>query len=364
MRLLILLLGLITAGATVAESSRLPLKSLHLPPGFSIEIFAWPVPGARSLTLGDNGTIFVGTRENGKVYAIIADKTAPYHTKVMTLAEDLNSPNGVAFYKGDLYVAEINRLIRFDDIEKRLTNPPEPVVIKDDFPSEAMHGWRYLGVNPDGKLYITIGMPCNVCLQSDQRFGTIMRMDLDGNNAEIFARGIRNSEGLDWDPIDRKLWFTENGRDWMGDNSPPDKLDAASKGMNFGFPYYDGKDLPDPEFGKQAPFKDFTTAALELPAHVAPLGMRFYTGTLFPPAYRNQVFIAEHGSWNRTSKVGYQIVVVSRTGTNADAAKTFISGWLQKQEAWGRPVDLLVMPDGSLLISDDLAGVVYRVSYN
>jgi glucose/arabinose dehydrogenase len=363
MRLLTFLLGLISINYCFADSSPLPLKLLHLPPGFTIEIFAYPVPGARSLTLGENGTVFVGTRENGKVYGIVKDNSAPYHTRVITIADGLNSPNGVAYYKGDLYVAEIGRLLRFDDIENRLGNPPEPVVIKDDLPTEAMHGWRYIGFNPDGKLYISIGMPCNVCLQADQRFGTIMRMGPDGSNVEIFARGIRNSEGFDWDPIDRRLWFTDNGRDWMGDNSPPDKLDAATKGMNFGFPFFDGKNLPDPEFGKLAPFKNFTAPTLELPAHVAPLGMRFYTGIMFPLAYRNQIFIAEHGSWNRTSKVGYQVAVVSRTGTNANKAKSFINGWLQKQEAWGRPVDLLVMPDGSLLVSDDLANVVYRVSY-
>ncbi|MES2216990.1 MAG: PQQ-dependent sugar dehydrogenase [Pseudomonadota bacterium] len=344
-------------------ASPLPLKLLRLPKGFSIEIYAYPVPGARSLTLGEKGTVFVGTRENGKVYAIVPDTTAAYHTRVITLADGLNSPNGVAFYKGDLYVAEISRLLRMDNIEERLANPPEPVVIKEDLPTEAMHGWRYIGFNPDGKLYITLGMPCNVCQQADERYGTIMRMDPDGSNVEIFAKGIRNSEGFDWDPIDRKLWFTDNGRDWMGDNSPPDKLDSAMKGMNFGFPFYDGADLPDPEFGKFAPFKTFTPPTLELPAHVAPLGMRFYTGTQFPSDYRNQIFIAEHGSWNRSSKVGYQITLVTRTGTKPIKAKPFITGWLQNQQAWGRPVDVLVMPDGALLISDDLASVVYRVSY-
>jgi glucose/arabinose dehydrogenase len=237
------------------------------------------------------------------------------------------------------------------------------VVLIDDLPTETMHGWRYIGFNPDGKLYVTIGMPCNVCQQADARYGTIMRMDAVGSNVEIFAKGIRNSEGFDWDPIDRKLWFTDNGRDWMGDDSPPDKLDSASQGMNFGFPYFDGANLPDPEFGKLAPFKTFTPPTLELPAHVAPLGMRFYTGTLFPNSYRNQIFVAEHGSWNRRSKVGYQVILVTRTGTKPIKAIPFITGWLQNQQAWGRPVDVLVMQDGSLLISDDLAGAVYRINY-
>jgi glucose/arabinose dehydrogenase len=367
MRLWMLLLGMTVAinsfAAPLPAPTPLPLKLLRLPRGFSVEVYAYPVPGARTLTLGDRGTVFVGTRENGKVYAIIPDASTPTHTRVITIADGLNTPNGVAFFKGDLYVAEISRLLRLDDIENRLANPPEPVVITEEFPTEAVHGWRYIGFNPDGKLYITIGMPCNVCQQSDQRYGTITRMDPDGTNAEVFVRGIRDSEGFDWDPIDRKLWFTENGRDLMGDNSPPDKLDSANKGMNFGFPYFDGANLPDPEFGKFSPLKTYAQAAMELPAHVEPLGMRFYTGTMFPALYRNQIFIAEHGSTNRSSKVGYQIVLVTRTGTKADKIKPFMTGWLQDQQAWGRPVDILVMPDGALLISDDLANAVYRVSY-
>jgi glucose/arabinose dehydrogenase len=368
MRFWTLLLGLMLTpaciAATLTPASPLPLNLLHLPPGFTVEIYAYPVPGARSLTLGNKGTVFVGSRENGKVYAIVPDASETYHTRVITLADGLNSPNGVAFFQGDLYVAEISRLLRMDAIEDRLANPPEPIVLKEDLPTEAMHGWRYIGFDRDGKLYITIGMPCNVCQQSDPRYGTIMRMDPDGNNEEIFVKGVRNSEGVDWDPINRKLWFTDNGRDWMGDNSPPDKLDSGTKGMNFGFPYFDGAKLPDPEFGKLAsPNAVFTPPTLELPAHVAPLGMRFYTGTMFPDDYRNQIFIAEHGSWNRSTKAGYQILLVTRTGTKVAKTKPFITGWLQNQNAWGRPVDVLVLHDGSILISDDLANVVYRVSY-
>jgi glucose/arabinose dehydrogenase len=362
MRLLLFLLVFMTGVVCLADN--LPVNLLRAPTGFHIEVYAYPVPGARSLALGDNGTVFVGTRENGKVYAIIPDKKAPHHTRIITIAEGLNSPNGVAFHNGSLYVAEISRILRYINIEKELSNPAPPIVITRDLPNEMMHGWRYIGFNPRGKLFVSIGMPCNVCLQADPRFGTIISMNPDGSHAKIYVTGLRKSDGMDWDPIDNRLWLTDSGRDWMGDDMPPDKLNAASQGMNFGFPYFDGKHLPDPQFGSMAPFENYDLPTLELPAHVAPFGIRFYTGTMFPLSYRNQIFVAEHGSTNRATPVGYQIVVVNRIGTQVKNVRPFITGWLQNQQAWGRPVDVLVMPDGALLISDDLAGAIYRVTYH
>lgn len=362
MRRLLFLFGCISISTCFAQE--LPLNKLQLPPGFNIEVFAAPVPDARQLTRGDKGTIFVGTREENKVYAIISDAKEPHGTRVITIASGLNTPNGVAFSQGSLYVAEIDRILRYDNIEEQLTTPPKPVVIINNLPNKTWHGWRYIAFGPDGKLYITIGVPCNVCIEKDPRFGTISRLDKDGKNFEIYASGIRNSVGMDWDPNTKKMWFTDNGRDYWGDNSPPDELNyAPEKGLFFGFPYFSGN-IPDNSIKKPKIMKKVTPPALELPAHVAALGMKFYSGKAFPEDYQNQIFIAEHGSWNRSKKIGYRIVSVKIAGDRVVNAKPFITGWLQDQSAWGRPVDLLVLPDGSLLISDDHAGVVYRVKYN
>ncbi|RDI46091.1 PQQ-dependent sugar dehydrogenase [Aquicella lusitana] len=358
----LILLPLIFFATSFCFAQQLPLHLLQLPEGFTVDIYAM-VPNARSMTLGSKGTLFVGTMGD-KVYAVVPDAKSAQGTRVLTIASDLNTPNGVAFHDGALYVAEIGRVLRFADIENHLNHPPKPTVITDALPTNTHHGWRFIDFGPDGKLYIAIGMPCNTCLRKDPRFGTIMRMNPDGSQVEIYAAGIRNSVGFDWDPRTQKLWFTENGRDWMGDNLPPDKLNYAPQpGIHFGFPYYDGKDLPNPAFG-QYPFSTYTPPTYNLPAHVAPLGMAFYTGNLFPAEYRNQVFIAEHGSWNRSKKVGYRVIVVKINDNNqVVSAKPFITGWLQGEQAWGRPVDVLVKPDGSLLVSDDEAGVIYRVTY-
>jgi glucose/arabinose dehydrogenase len=360
MRILLFLLTFLTCSHLLAQD--LPLNLLRLPPGFTIEIYAAPVPDAREMALGPKGIVFVGSRTAGNVYAIIPDAKNTHGTRVLTIATGLNMPNGVAFQNGSLYVAEISRITRYDFINNRLQHP---VVMTSSLPTDTEHGWRFISFGPDKKLYIAIGMPCNVCLKQDPRFGTISRMNADGTHFEIYAKGIRNSVGFDWDPITHQLWLTDNGRDWMGDNLPPDKLNyAPTPGLDFGFPYYDGKDLPDPIYGKRIPQRHFTLPTFELPAHVAPLGMTFYTGNQFPPAYRNQIFMAEHGSWNRSSKVGYQVMNVKIDKDHVTDIKPFISGWLQGQQAWGRPVDTLVLPDGTLLISDDFAGVIYRVRYS
>ena len=339
------------------------LGDVTLPPGFRIDIYA-EVPGARSLTLGPGGTIFVGSRDEGKVYAVVDRDGDSRAERVYTIASGLNQPNGVAYRNGSLFVAEISRILRYDDIEKHLDSPPRPVVVNDTFPTEDHHGWKFIRFGPDGRLYVPVGAPCNVCEENDQRFATIMRMKPDGKDLEIFASGIRNTVGFDWTPQTKELWFTDNGRDRMGDDVPPDELNRAPvKGLHFGFPYRHGKDIPDPKFGKKAGGKRFIPPEKELAPHAATLGMRFYTGKMFPSEYRNQIFIAEHGSWNRSTPIGYRVTLVRLEGNKAASYEVFASGWLQKETAWGRPVDVEVLPDGSLLVSDDKAGVIYRISY-
>jgi glucose/arabinose dehydrogenase len=344
----------------------LNLKKIRLPPGFVINVYADNVPGARSLAMGKNGTVFVGTREEGKVYALLDRNKDKRTDKILIIASGLNMPNGVAFRDGSLYVAEINRILRYDNIEKRLKNPPAPVVVNDGFPTDRHHGWKFIRFGPDGLLYVPVGAPCNICERENPRYATIMRMKPDGTGLEIFARGVRNTVGFDWDPETEELWFTDNGRDWLGDNLPPDELNHAPiKGMNFGFPYCYGNNIPDPEFKDLKKCIGTVPPAMRLGPHVAPLGMLFYSGKQFPAEYRHGIFIAEHGSWNRTAPIGYRITLVTLKNNRAEKYEIFAEGWLRKDKrAWGRPVDLLLMPDGALLVSDDMAGVVYRISYN
>ncbi len=341
----------------------LPLHKIKLPKGFKIELFASNVLNARSMTRSPSGILFVGTRRAGNVYAIL-DTNRDYRAdRILTIATGLNMPNGVAFRDGSLYVAEVNRVIRFDSIETRLENPPKPVVVNDRFPDKRHHGWKFIRFGPDGKLYVPIGAPCNVCDRGDP-FATITRMNPDGTGFEIFARGVRNTVGFDWHPVTKELWFTDNGRDWLGDNLPPDELNHAPKpGMHFGFPYCHGKNIPDPKFGRAGKCQQTTPPAMELGPHVAALGMRFYTGDQFPPEYKHQIFIAEHGSWNRTLKIGYRVTLVRLKDNRAVSYETFARGWLQGQKAWGRPVDIEILPDGSMLVSDDFANAIYRISY-
>jgi len=338
------------------------LDAVRLPPGFRIAVYA-EVPNARSMTLGQKGTLFVGTRK-GEVYAVPPGDTPEGMHRTVTVARGLHSPNGVAFRDGALYVAEIGRILRYDGIETRLSRPPEPAVVNDRFPKDEHHGWKFLRFGPDGMLYVPVGAPCNVCERSDPRYAAISRMHPDGSGLEVFASGVRNTVGFDWHPETRDLWFTDNGRDWMGDDLPPDELNRApEKGLHFGFPFLHGKNVPDPEFGSRGKPPGFTPPEWEFPAHSATLGMRFYTGTMFPPEYRNQVFVAEHGSWNRSTPVGYRVTVVRLKGGRAAGYEPFAEGWLRGGRVWGRPVDVQVMPDGSLLVSDDKAGRIYRISY-
>ena len=353
--------------ATTSDDDReenLILKNIKLPKGFHVSLYATNVPNARSMAMSPNGTLFVGTRNAGNVYALIDTNNDYRSDKLFTIAQGLNMPNGVAFRNGSLYVAEVNRVLRYDSIEGRLHNPPFPVIVNDSFPSETHHGWKFIRLGPDEKLYVPVGAPCNVCEREDQRYSTIMRMKLDGSDLEIFARGVRNTVGFDWHPTTHELWFTDNGRDMLGDDIPPDELNhATTQGMHFGFPYCHGGNISDPEYGEKHQCTEFTPPAMKLGPHVAALGMRFYTGTMFPSEYLNQIFIAEHGSWNRSVPLGYRITTVSLENNIAVRYDVFAEGWLQDGKVLGRPVDLLIMPDGALLVSDDYAGVIYRISY-
>lgn len=350
--------------APVRGQPRLPLQLITLPPGFTIRIYAQNVPNARSMTLSPQGTLFVGTRQAGNVYALVDRDRDHQADEVITLAQGLNMPNGVAFRDGALYVAEVNRILRFDNIEAQLHTPPQPVVLNDSLPRDRHHGWKFIRFGPDGLLYVPVGAPCNVCKRQDERFASILRLRPDGTGLEVFAHGVRNSVGFDWHPQTHELWFTDNGRDWLGDDLPPDELNHAPRpGLHFGFPYCHGGDIPDPEFGGERQCQACTPPAMRLGPHVAALGMRFYTGTMFPATYHNQIFIAEHGSWNRSTPIGYRLTLVRLDNNRAVRYEVFAAGWLQGGRAWGRPVDVLVMPDGALLVSDDRANVIYRISY-
>ena len=340
-------------------------RNISLPPGFSIEIFADNIPDARSMALSPDNILFVGSRKAGKVYAVL-DKDGDFVAdEVITLADDLNMPNGVAFYNNDLYVAEIQRILKFKNIKDHIHDPGRPEVVYDNLPDKRWHGWKFIKFGPDERLYIPIGAPCNVCEPGNKSFGTIARINKDGSGFEIFARGLRNSVGFDWHPETRELWFTDNGRDMLGDDIPPDELNHAPRsGLHFGFPYLHGSNIIDPEFGGKTPGIIFSKPARELGPHVAALGMQFYTGKMFPETYRNQIFIAEHGSWNRSEPIGYRLSIVRLKDNKPVGYEVFARGWLQKNRVLGRPVDIEIMPDGSLLVSDDYSGRIYRIVYN
>lgn len=357
-------------GPAVAESYRgkLPLDKIKLPPGFRIATYAEGIKNARSLCLSPAGTLFVGTRDAGNVYALRDTNGDQLADLRYTLAAGLNMPNGVAFRNGSLYVAEVSRILRFDDIENRLADPPAPVVVYDRYPTDGHHGWKYIAFGPDGKLYVPVGAPCNICEPENPVYCSITRLDTDhpDRGPEIVQHGIRNSVGFNWDPLTGELWFTDNGRDYLGDNLPACELNHAPRdGMHFGYPYCHQGDVQDPKFGGKRPCSDFTPPARKLGPHVAPLGLEFGKSPNWPAAYKNQIFIAEHGSWNRTDKIGYRLSLVKLDAErHCTAYEPFATGWLQGgSDVWGRPVDLEWMPDGSLLVSDDYADAIYRIYY-
>jgi glucose/arabinose dehydrogenase len=359
-----IIVALLTASPVLAHA-KLPIEKIKLPPGFQITVLSDQVPGARSLSMSPSGTLYIGTRDQGKVYAI-PDATRG-KSEVITIATGLHSPNGVVFRDGSLYVAEISRILKFEQIESRLKNPTTPIVLNDRLPKDEHHGWKFIAFGPDGLLYVPQGAPCNICNASprDERYASITRMKSDGSGQEVVARGIRNTVGFDWQPETHELWFTDNGRDMLGDDLPPDELNhLTQKGQHFGYPFCHGKGISDPEFGAGHDCKgaEFIGPEIELPAHVAALGMRFYTGKMFGPEYLNQVFIAEHGSWNRTKPIGYRVTLARMSSvSHAKKYEVFAEGWLQNDQPWGRPVDVLVTPDGALLVSDDFAGAIYNI---
>ncbi len=342
------------------------LDYVQLPEGFRMSVFA-EVPDARSMCWGEQGTLFVGNRKEDKVYALRDEDGDGFAEKRYVIAEKLNTPNGVAFRKGSLYVAEINRILRFDDIENKLSNPPKHVVLFDLFPDKTWHGWKFIAFGPDDKLYVPVGAPCNVCDEKDSIFASITRLNPDGSEGELYARGVRNSVGFTWHPLTKEMWFTDNGRDMLGDDIPYCELNhAPAKGMHFGFPYIHQGDIPDPEFGKGKKAADYTAPAWKIGPHVAPLGLRFYTGKQFPDSFRNKLFIAEHGSWNRSKPIGYRVGIATFDSTAQKILRYeyFAQGWLDaKGNVKGRPVDIEIAPDGALLVSDDYAGRIYRISF-
>jgi glucose/arabinose dehydrogenase len=356
-------IDLSAVGATV------PLEKLKLPENFKIDIWAADVPNARSMTLSEDGIVFVGNRQGSNVFALVDENEDGKADFKYILAEGLNMPNGVAYQNGDLYVAEVNRIIRFADIKNNLDNPSYEVVY-DQYPTETHHGWKFIAFGPDGLLYVPVGAPCNIC-ESEEIFASITRIDVKKPNAkpEIFANGVRNTVGFDWHPVTGEMWFTDNGRDMLGDDSPDCELNRVSAaGQHFGYPYWHAGTIKDPEFGnKGKAMTEYIKPAALLGAHVAPLGIRFYQGGMFPESFKNVALIAKHGSWNRSKKSGYVVTLheITEEGKVLNE-KILISGWLDEasQEVWGRPVDVQEMADGSVLISDDMAGVIYRVTYS
>jgi len=351
--------------AITNASAELPLSSIKLPKGFTISVYA-EVENARSMAISPNGTIFVGNRNEDKVYAIKDTNGDFIADKKWVIASGLNMPNGVAFKDGNLYVAEVSRINKFSNIEVRLDAPGKSEIIYDKFPKETHHGWKYIAFGPDGKLYVPIGAPCNICEPKEPIYASIHRMNADGTGLELFASGIRNTVGFTWHPDTKDLWFTDNGRDMLGDDVPPCELNAAPvKGMHFGYPYCHGGTIKDPEFGNKRSCDEFTKPMQNLGAHVAPLGLKFYTGSMFPAEYKNQIILAEHGSWNRKKKSGYKLSLAKIENGKVVSYQPFASGWLNEetQKVWGRPVDVLLLPDGSMLVSDDQAGVIYRITY-
>jgi glucose/arabinose dehydrogenase len=346
---------------TVTAADKIPVDKIKLPAGFKAEIWSQGHPAARTMVMGPKGTIFMGTRQLGRVYAIV-DKDGKREVK--TILQGLTQPNGLAVKDGALYVLAI------DNIEDKLDNVGEPVDLTDKFnlPPDIHHNWKYAAFGPDGKLYIQVGANCNICEINPGVFAQIRRYNADGSGMEIVARGVRNTVGFDWHPVTRELWFTDNGRDWAGNDGPQDELNRIGKGQegaNFGFPYCHANGIADPDIKRPNACAGVVMPAALTGPHSAGLGIIFYTGNMFPSSYQNTAFIARRGSWNREKKFGYD-VVIARTSPNGTARiEPFMTGLLDegKNEFHGRPVYVLQMPDGALLVSDEQNGAIYRISY-
>jgi glucose/arabinose dehydrogenase len=344
-------------------ADRLPVAKLKAPQGFKVEVFASGVPNARSIRIGDKGTVFVGSRLIDKVHAI-REKDGKREVKV--IASGLHRPNGLAFHKGALYVAELSKVWRYDKIEDNLDSPPKPTLINDQFPKDEPHGWKFIAIGPDDKLYVPVGANANINNPDPNVYAHIRRMNLDGSGMEVLVQGVRNTVGFDWHPVTKELYFTDNGRDWVSEDLPEDELNRVAAGgkKHFGYPFCHQGNFRDPEHGWGHSCEDYEPPIALLGPHTAALGMRFYTGDTFPAEYKNAIFIARHGAWNRTNKTGGDVVVakLNPDGT-VKSVEPFLTGFLEDNKYVGRPVDVQMMRDGSILVSDDFNGAVYRVSY-
>jgi glucose/arabinose dehydrogenase len=351
----------VPAPPIAASVDKLPVDKLKLPKGFNIEVYASGIPDARSIRIGDKGTVFIGNRVQDKVYAIV-EKDGKRTVKV--IASGLYRPNGLAFHNGTLYIAELSKISKIDKIEDNLDNPPKPTVIYDNLPKDEAHGWKFMALGPDNKLYFEVGQPCNNCIPSDAH-GQIRRINLDGTGMEVVARGVRHSVGFDFHPVSKELYFTDNSRDWLSEDLPNDELNRVTKiGQHYGSPYCYQGNLPDTEFGWGRSCSEFVPPVALMGPHAASLGMRFYNGTMFPAEFRGQILVARHGSWNRSNKFGGDIALVKlNKDGSVKSVEPFITGFLVDNKYIGRPVDVQPMKDGSLLISDDYDGAVYRVTY-
>lgn len=365
--LLLLFFAFLCTGSVCVPSMRggdPELKDIKLPEGFVITVFADQVDNARAMCWGEQGTLFVGSRDAGIVHALRDTDGDGKADERHVVAKDLKMPVGVAFKDGDLYISAVSHIVKLVGIEDHLSDPPAPITVTDGYPSKTHHGWKFIAFGPDGDLYVPVGAPCNICLEEDPIYASITRIHADGSGRTIIANGVRNSVGFDWHPVTGKLWFTENGRDWLGDDSPDCELNMLdSAGQHFGYPFCHAGSVADPEFGKQRSCTDFSPPAAKLGPHVAPLGMRFYRGSQFPARYKHAIFIAEHGSWNRITPIGYRVVVAFPQPDGTATTEIFAEGWLAGSRASGRPVDVLEALDGSLLVSDDDANMIYRISY-
>ena len=331
---------------------------------FRVSVLTNDVPNARQMAESSSGHLFVGTRRAGKLYAIVPSTTVDAEPEVVTFASGLTMPSGVVLLDGDLYVGALNRILRFPEIETTFRDNPQPQVVTEQLPNKRHHGWKYLSVGPDRYLYVPVGAPCNICLSRDDRYASILRIDPRTGISELYARGVRNSVGMAWHPKTKQLWFSDNGRDMLGDDVPAEEINVVEEpGAHYGYPFVHAGDIQDPKFGKESGDRVFTAPKIRIQAHSAVLGMDFYTKDAFPPEYRSALFIAEHGSWNRTKKVGYRVSVIRITANQTPTYEPFLDIWLNGQKASGRPNDVLVSRDGSLLISDDQQGIIYRVVY-
>ena len=357
------LLALLALGGPRAGLGQVDLARLQLPPGFVVSVWA-DVPDARQMALSPRGIVYVGSRTLGQVRAVEDVDRDGRADRVRVIASGLEAPTGLAYRDGSLYVGAVSRILRFDEVDANVQSPLAPVAVADDLPTDAHHGWKTLAFGPDGLLYVPVGAPCNVCLKP-LPYASILRMRADGSARETVAEGVRNTVGFAWHPVTRQLWFTDNGRDWLGDDQPSCELNRLTRaGQHFGFPFVHGKAVQDPDFHALASRSDFTPPVFELGPHVAPLGLLFYTGSQFPADYRNSLLVAEHGSWNRSRKNGYRVMrLVLDDAGNVLREEPFITGWLRDEEVSGRPVAFLQLPDGSVLLSDDKAGVIYRITY-